>query len=105
VYLRHTEAIQMLAYGERGRVGAVLARLEEIFPGTHLAFERGVEKFWCQDKWAGGAYSAPSSEQVGIAARPEGRIHFAGEHTSRWNAWMQGALESGLRAAHEIDAA
>jgi monoamine oxidase len=34
--------------------------------------------------------------------RPEGRIHFAGEHTSSWMGWMEGALESGERAAREI---
>lgn len=33
---------------------------------------------------------------------PEGRIHFAGEHTSRRFASMEGALESGKRAATEI---
>ena len=33
---------------------------------------------------------------------PEGRIHFAGEHTSLYHAWIQGALESGIRAAREI---
>jgi monoamine oxidase len=35
-------------------------------------------------------------------ARPEDRLHFAGEHTSSWNSWMEGALESGERAAREI---
>jgi monoamine oxidase len=35
-------------------------------------------------------------------ARPEGRVHFAGEHTSNWPGWMQGALESGERAALEV---
>jgi monoamine oxidase len=29
-------------------------------------------------------------------------VHFAGDHTSPWSGWMQGALESGLRAAREI---
>lgn len=38
-------------------------------------------------------------------ARPEGRIHFAGEHASSLRGWMQGALESGRRVASEIDAA
>jgi monoamine oxidase len=33
---------------------------------------------------------------------PEGRVHFAGEHTSLMHAWIQGALDSGLRAAWEI---
>jgi len=29
-------------------------------------------------------------------------VHFAGEHTSLWIAWMNGALECGERAAGEI---
>ena len=33
---------------------------------------------------------------------PEGRIHFAGEHASLTHTWMQGALESGLRAVREM---
>ena len=33
---------------------------------------------------------------------PEGRIYFAGEHASLTHTWMQGALESGLRATREI---
>jgi monoamine oxidase len=33
---------------------------------------------------------------------PEGRVHFAGEHASLAHAWIQGAIESGLRAAREI---
>jgi monoamine oxidase len=35
---------------------------------------------------------------------PEGRIYFAGEHASLYHAWIQGAIESGLRAASEIHA-
>ena len=34
--------------------------------------------------------------------KPEGRIHFAGEHCSLYHAWIQGALESGLLAARAI---
>jgi len=34
--------------------------------------------------------------------RPEGRVHFAGEHISVCPYWMQGALQSGLRAAKEV---
>lgn len=33
---------------------------------------------------------------------PEGRIYFAGEHTSTNQAWMQSALESSLKAVKEI---
>ena len=35
--------------------------------------------------------------------RPEGRVYFAGEHCSLYHAWIQGALESGIRAAREIN--
>jgi monoamine oxidase len=35
-------------------------------------------------------------------ARPENGIHFAGEHTSSWTGWMEGALQSGERAAGEV---
>ena len=37
-----------------------------------------------------------------VIAAPEGRVHFAGEHTSTWTGWMEGALESGERAAREV---
>ena len=33
---------------------------------------------------------------------PEGRIFIAGEHASLAHTWMQGALESGLRAVKEM---
>jgi monoamine oxidase len=35
----------------------------------------------------------------------EGRLHFAGEHTSPFQGWMQGALVSGRRAAREVSLA
>lgn len=34
---------------------------------------------------------------------PEGRVHFAGEHTSTTHAWIQGAIESGIRVASEVN--
>src|SRR5262245_36941649 len=37
-----------------------------------------------------------------VLASPEGGLHFAGEHTSVWTGWMEGALESGERAAREV---
>ncbi len=34
--------------------------------------------------------------------KPEGRVHFAGEHTSMKHAWIEGAIESAVRVALEI---
>ncbi|MCR3920561.1 FAD-dependent oxidoreductase, partial [Bacillus licheniformis] len=35
----------------------------------------------------------------------EGRVYFAGEHASLTHGWMQGAIESGIRAAYEVNQA
>jgi monoamine oxidase len=34
-----------------------------------------------------------------------GRIHFSGDHTSQFPGWMDGALQSGYRAAKEVNEA
>lgn len=34
---------------------------------------------------------------------PEGRVHFAGEHTSYYHGWVQGGIQSGIRAAREMN--
>jgi len=64
-----------------------------------------VTKAWDEDPWSGGAFSwyGPGEMVRWLAAlsRPRGRIHFAGEHTSALSATMEGALASGVRAAHE----
>ena len=44
------------------------------------------------------------SEFIEALARPEGQLHFAGEHTSLWTGWMQGALESARRVVKEVNA-
>jgi len=62
---------------------------------------------WEHDSWAQGgyAYFDPSFDPVWRPwlARPHGRLLFAGEHTSiKWQGYMNGAVESGLRAAAEV---
>jgi monoamine oxidase len=83
--------------------------MEKVHPGLLDNLEGCVSKVWPADPWAGGAGSNHSPGQlttlcVGIE-RPEGRVHFAGEHISACPYWMQGALESGLRAAKEVNEA
>ena len=64
---------------------------------------------WEKDPWARGgyAYFDPSYDPRWRQwlKRPAGRIFFAGEHTSaRWLGYVNGAVESGQRAAEEIEA-
>jgi len=95
---------------ERERINFALAQVEMIYPGMQEHFEGGVTKCWDEDEWARGATSfykpGQFSSLLPHVARPEGKIYFAGEHTSVWiDGWMQGALESGNRVAREVNAA
>jgi monoamine oxidase len=64
---------------------------------------------WEQDPFARGGYAffdpAFDPELRAWLSRPAGRLFFAGEHTSvKWQGYMNGAVESGRRAAAEIAA-
>jgi monoamine oxidase len=89
--------------GERG----VISRLDWLGrPSTLLASQSVI---WDHDPWARGgyAYFDPGFDPLWRAwlARPTGRVVFAGEHTSiRYQGYMNGAVETGLRAAEEIAA-
>lgn len=88
------------------RIAFVSGEMEKVHPGLLDNLEGCVAKVWPADPWAGGAGSEYSPGQlttlcVGLE-RPEGRVHFAGEHISVCPYWMQGALQSGLRAAKEV---
>jgi monoamine oxidase len=93
----------MRVEGERG----VIARLGWL--GRPARFIASQLVVWDHDPWARGgyAYFDPSFDPSWRAwlARPAGRIVFAGEHTSiKHQGYMNGAIETGLRAAAEISA-
>jgi monoamine oxidase len=86
---------------------AFLQRLEWLGTPSALLHHRVID--WNRDAWARGgyAYFDPGFDPAlrGWLARPFQRIVFAGEHTSeRWQGYMNGALESGKRAAAEVEA-
>ena len=89
---------------ERGRF--VLERMERIHPGVTEHFEVSASHSWIDDPWARGASAEFAPGQMSRFYQPlrahEGRIYFAGEYTSPWSGWMNGALESGHRAAEAI---
>jgi monoamine oxidase len=80
------------------------AELEGLYPGFGAAFEAGRFLDWPGDPWTRGGYSFPAPGEVVARVRalrqPCGPLVFAGEHTStRFPGYMEGALESGARAA------
>lgn len=87
-------------------VEGLLPSLEWLQP-RGAALLRSHVVTWEDDPWAQGgyAYFDPAFDPAWRPwlARPHGRILFAGEQTSiKWQGYMNGAVESGLRAAAEV---
>jgi monoamine oxidase len=90
--------------------GATLAAgvdlVADAFPGVRSEFEKGAVYRWSAEPWTRGAFAVYRPGQLTtlmpVLASAESGLHFAGEHTSMWTGWMEGALESGERAAREV---
>lgn len=84
----------------------VLGWMEKVHPGVREVQEGGAVHAWSRDPYALGAVSWPRpgevSELLEPLARPWGRVHFAGEHTTILRSTVEGAVRSGIRAAHAV---
>ncbi len=84
----------------------VISEIEKLRPAAKGKLEAAYIKSWLRDPFAGGDYAiwGPGQVTAFIAevGMPLGRIHFAGEHTGLSNRGMEGAMESGERAAQEV---
>lgn len=104
-YFRLGAAEKVRALDREARLAFAVAHMEQVFPGLQAQVEGGECFCWHDDPWSRGAVAVPLPGQAALlpaTARAEGRVHFAGEHTSPWAGWMEGAIESGQRAATEI---
>ncbi|MGD9621952.1 MAG: flavin monoamine oxidase family protein [Mycolicibacterium sp.] len=108
-----------MSVGERQRViveevvklfGPKAAQLSQTihFPPTGLPY---IDHNWSEEQWTRGDYGGylPPGALTGFGAeirRPFRRVHWAGTETAtEWNAHMEGAVQSGERAAAEVLAA
>jgi len=107
LYLQGPSSERASKMPENERIRYGIEQVERVFPGLRMHLEYATSHCWDNDPWAGGATRLMDVGQVTAfhveAGRPEGHIHFAGEHTSTWFAWMNGAIESGSRAAREVN--
>jgi monoamine oxidase len=85
-----------------------LRSVESALPGALAAFNgKAYQDFWIADPYTRGAYAFYKVGQyttlAGIEPQREGNVHFCGEQTSYdWQGYMNGAVDSGERAAREI---
>jgi monoamine oxidase len=98
-------SLEARAIIERQGWPALVKRLAWLGKPSRLL--HGLTVNWDRDKWAKGGYAVfdPRFDPAlrPWLARPAGPIVFAGEHTSmKWQGYMNGAVESGRRAALEV---
>ena len=93
------------------RAQKFLQQIEPVLPGISSYWNgRATIDFWTTYPWTKGSYSywkvGQYTKFAGAERQQEGACHFAGEHTSiDSQGYLNGAVESGERAAGEIVAA
>lgn len=94
------------AMTETDALNLLLAEIHKARPATKGAIRPVRTWSWQQDAFAGGTYAAWTPGQVSTIVptigAPAGNIFFAGEHTAQLDRGMEGAMESGERAAFEV---
>ena len=107
---RNLSAMQPFQSAAKKDVNKLLNQVEPIFPGTTAAYDKkALVSKWTINPWSKGSYSAPALGSFtsfwGAQWEKEtsNNVHFCGEHTSvEYWGFLQGAVESGERAATEI---
>jgi monoamine oxidase len=106
VYTTRAASRRLAAMEDGERVRAVLDQVAQVHPGMKERFVAGASKSWDTDPFQRGAYAYFKPGQLTALgphlARAEGRIHFAGDHTSHRPGFMHGALASARRVVEEI---
>ena len=90
------------------RIRYALKNLAEIYGDiVYSEFVTGTSFSWSKNPYSCGAFTAfepgQELELFPYITPPSGKVHFAGEHTTLTHGWMQGAIESGVRVAYEVN--
>lgn len=105
-YVAGERARKLAAMPTDERLNFTIGQMRQLLPRLYEYYEGGASVCWDDEKWTRGAYAwfRPGQMEALLPhlTRPEGRVHFAGDHTSPWPGWMNGALQSGCRAAREV---
>jgi monoamine oxidase len=107
-YTWSDDAMRWDSLTEGERYAFALGNLARMF-GARVYQEftgHGATQSWTRNRYALGEaaiFTPGQLHEYHAATRTvEGRVHFAGEHTSLKPAWIEGALESATRAALEV---
>lgn len=107
-FIEGQTARALAAAPQRQRRAAMLDSIARYFGPEAKNPRRYIDKSWAKDRWSRGCYVGFTPPGVLIGYRnairePIGPIHWAGTETaSEWAGYMDGAVDSGYRAAAEV---
>jgi monoamine oxidase len=107
-FLEGDAARRLSSADARERRAAVVDSFGRLFGPRARSPRDYIEQAWTEEPWSRGCYVGFMPPGVwtshGPALRaPLGPLHWAGAETAtRWNGYMDGAIESGERAASEV---
>ena len=105
-YVAGERARKLASLSADERLDFTVNQIEMVHPAIRAYLEGGSSICWDNEQWSRGAYAwfrpGEMTSLLRYTASPEGRIHFAGDHTSSAPGWMDGALQSGNRVAREV---
>jgi monoamine oxidase len=83
------------------RLAESIAQGERIHPGYGQRVARGVSRAWGKVPFQRGSW-AEGNENPEVLRKPDGRVHFAGEHMSALPGWQEGSVLSARRSVQAI---
>jgi monoamine oxidase len=105
-YTGGENARRLSALSDEERIRVAVDEVERLFPGSSELIENTATVAWPNEPYTRGSYMALAPGQVTAywkaLLEPVGRLFFAGEHATPIQGYMEGAVESGQRAARTI---
>ena len=106
VYTGGASGAKLAALSDEERIRLAVAEIEKVFPRSSDLIECTATVAWPNEPYTRGSYAAFAPGEVTAHWKtlfePAGRLFFAGEHATPIQGFMEGAVESGQRAAAMI---
>ncbi|TDE85861.1 flavin monoamine oxidase family protein [Deinococcus sp. S9] len=105
-YMFGPDAVRFSGMNPKDRLQEVLRQNTLIHPQAEKEFDNGISVGWHRVPWTLGCYGLYTDETrkndyPTLCARHD-RLILAGEHTSYWNGWQEGALLAAITAVEEM---
>ena len=105
-YLNGANAERLLSRPRASRAQEIVNLFRKDMPDLFDQVVTLMDFAWSEQPWIRGSFGSPpvgGAWMIDEWVKPEGRIYFAGDFTTMKSGWVEGAIESGLRAARQID--